>query len=333
MSILSRADILKQRLLNVGEGDLLLSLFKLAEEIGIGNEIELENAFSIPAQEYVFKSLSNEVRTFDIENFYTYMINVYYIVELYLRGYYSKEKNMEYEEFLNIVKSGKVKEILDTTKDVFVLHINRLKKIIVKSKKKIPRGNEHFKETKNLLEELDRDLSICERYPITSANLPEFYFGRYHGNVGSNLVTKLQGFLNLEKEVYSLYNELSILSKIETKYIDSIADRYTDYIGVNIPFNLFEKVINNYLFALVYSDEPENLEISKVDAELLIREIKMGTLNSDELVNQLIDRLSLDGHKAEYLREYGVHLQERIDMLKEATYFGELFLITPPDWH
>ena len=88
------------------------------------------------------------------------------------------------------------------------------------------------------------------------------------------MVTELTGFLNLEKEVYSLYNELYILSKIDEKYINAVAGKYIHHVGADIPFNLFERVINNYLFALPYSENPEKLEITPVEAKLLINEIK-----------------------------------------------------------
>jgi len=326
-NLMSREDILREKLSYVREGELVLELLKLGEELGYGNCLDL---FSFPAQEYVYELISQKANC-KIEKLYTYMMNVCYVIELYLRGYYNKEHYMDYEEFLKLVSAGKAREIIDKAHDVFMLHINRLKKIIVKSKKKIPREDVYFRDTRELLKEIDRDLSVCERYPYTSANLPEFYFGRYYGNCGTALITKLNGFLNLEKEVYSLYNELYILSKLEPRYIDKVIGEYIQNVGAHVSFNLFEKVINNYLFATIYSDEPERLKISEVDAGLLIREIKLGTLHSEELTSQLIDKFELSGYRAEYVKEYGEYLQERIVSLKDTNYFGELFVITPPD--
>ena len=328
--IISRENIIKEKIENVREGEVVLELFKIAEELGIGNEIELQNSFSFHALEYAYKPIENQTN-FKVDKVYTAIKNVYYVVELYLRGYYNKEHYMGYEEFLNLVKNGKTKEVIEASHSCFILHINRLKKIIAKSKKKIPRNNKFFRETKELLKEIDKDLSICERYPNTSANLSEFYFGRLHGICGPTVVKKMVGFIAMEKTVYSLYNELAILSKFKEEYINNICELYIKNIGAMIPFNLFEKAINNYLFALPYSDCPENLKISKVDAGLLIREVKLGTLSATELVDQLVDKYELTEYNVEYLKEYGTYIEKRIQTLKDSNYFGELFIVTPPD--
>ena len=323
-NLMTREDVLKAIMVNVAEGDFILQLLKNAEELGYGSCLD---TFSLLAQEYVSELISQK-DSFKIDKIYTYMMNVCYVIELYLRGYYNNEDYMGYEEFINLVKAKRVREVIDLAHNAFMKHIKRLKDIILKARRKIPLENFYFSNTEGLLKQIDKDLRICERYPTTSANLSTFYFGKYYENCGTNLVDKMTGFLNLEKEVYSLRNEVYILSRIDIKYIEDIANQYIENVGASIPFNLFEKVINNYLFALVYSEEPETLKISKVDAELLIREIKLGTLSAEELVNQLIDRLKLSGYRAEYLKEYGVHLQKRIDALKDSNYFGELFLVT-----
>lgn len=327
-NVISREDILRERLANVKEGDLVFELLMISEEYGYK---ECVDKFSLSVQQYIKNLLILKERYKD-EHLYTYVMNVCYVVELYLKGFFNKESYMGYEEFLNIVNDGKTNILLDSVKDVFVLHINRLKKIIVKAKKRIPRDDIHFKNTKELLKEIDKDLSICLGYPLTSANLVTFYFGKHYGGCGTALVTKLTSFSSMEKEVYSLYNELYILSKIDREYIDSISNQYINYVGTNLPFNLFEKVINNYLFALPYSDNPENLEISYVDAKLLINEIKQGTLCAEELIEQFITKFEFEGYRAEYLREYGEYIQKRIDDFKDSNYFLELFMVTPPDW-
>lgn len=327
-NVICREDILRQQLTNVKEGELVFELLKMSDEFGYKGCVD---KFSLAVQSYIKDYLRFKERFLD-EHLYTYVMNVCYVVELYLKGYLNKERYMGYEEFLNIVDEGRTRAILDDVRNVFVLHINRLKKVIVKAKKRIPRDDVHFRNTKELLKEIDGDLSICLRYPTTSANLSTFYFGRHYGTCGTALVTKLIGFLNMEKEVYSLYNELCILSKLDNEYIDSISNQYINYVGSNLPFNLFERVINNYLFAMPYSDNPEIPEISIVDAKLLMKEIKMGTLSADELIEQFIEKFELEGYRAEYLREYGRYIQERINDIKDSNYFSELFLVIPPDW-
>ena len=326
-NVIMREDILKQRMDNVTEGELVLELFKVAEELAFGDEIDLENKFSLAALEYVHKPMQ-ENTIIKLEKVYTCMRNVYYVVELYLRGFYGKEVQLKHEEFLNLVVAGKSMEVIEASHKAFNLHINRLKKLIAKAKKRIPWNNPYFKNTKKLLEELDKDLSICERYPTTSANLSEFYFGRYYGIYGPSIVTKLTGFLAMEKTIYSLYNELCILSKFEEKNINNICDTYVRNVGSFIPFNPFDKIVNNYLFAQPYSDNPEDLTISKVDAELLIREIKLGTLNATELVDQLIDKYEFKGYRSKYLKEYGEYIQKKIKAVNQNEYFGELFLVS-----
>ncbi len=327
-NIISREDIFKERLKDVKEGNMLLELFDIANELGMSHEVDLENNLSFAALEYINSNIS-ENYVLKVDKLYQLVKNVYYVVELYLRGYYNKEHYIGYEEFINLLKEGKAIEVIKASHDCFNLHINRLKKIISKSKKRLPKNNcVAFKEIKKFLEELDSDLSICEKFPTLTANLPEFVFGRLFGLYKPELTSELCGFLAGEKAIYYLYNELYILSKIDVKYINRIYYAYIKYVGAKIPFSLFEKVMNNYLFASVYSDEPEKLKISKVDAELLIREIRLGTLDAKELINQLIDKYNFDGYRAEYLKEYGEYLQKRIDLLKEASYFGELFLVT-----
>lgn len=324
MNIVSRETILREKLQNVREGQLVIELLILGEEFGYEGCID---KFSLTVQQYIKELLRNR-EYYRSENLYTYIMNVCYVTELYLKGYYNKEHYMDYIEFLNIVNEGKTRQLLDNIREVYLLHINRLKKIILKSKKRIPKHNVLFENTRELLVELDWDLSICERYPITSANLCEFSFGRCYGSSGTNLVSKMVGFINFEKEVYSLYNELYIVSKMDTKYVNNVINQYIKNFGAYVPFNLFEKIIHNYLFGLAYSNDPETLEISKVDAELLVREIKIGTLTADELINQLIDKFGFDGYKLEFLNEYSQYLQTRINNLKDSNYFAELFLVT-----
>lgn len=325
MSIISRETLFKEKLENVQDGKLVLELLKLGEEWGYEGCID---KFSLIAQKYIGELLLQK-ETYKTEYVYVYIMNVCYIVELYIKGYYNREKYIGYEEFLNIVSSGKTDELLDVAKEKFMCHINRLYKKLNKCKKRIPRHNIFYEDTREYILELERDVSICERYPITSANLWQFSFGRYHGSCGTTLVNKSVGFINLEKAIYSLYNELYIISKLEPQYVNDIIKRYILSVGVKIPFNLFEKVMNNYLFATAYSDNPETLEISKVEAELLVREIKMGTLTAEELINQLIDRYKFEGYKVEFLKEYTEYLQKRIDNLKNSNYFAELFIVTP----
>ena len=327
MSIISREHILRQQLINVKEGELILHLLTLSEEFGYVGCID---KFSFAVQKYV-NDLLLKREWYREENRYIYIMNVCYVTELYLRGYYNKEHYMGYEEFLKLVEDGKSNQIIEAVHNTFLLHINRLKKIIAKTKKKIPKQSLFFKETRELLNELDRDLSICQRYPITSADLAKFYFGRWNGLCGTCLVKEKVGFINLEKEIYSLYNELSIISQFNVKYVDNLLRRYIQNTGVIISFNLFEKVINNYLFASMYSDEPEKLEISEAAAKLVINEVKMGTVTSDELISDFINRYNFEGYKAELLREYSKHLSEKIDSMRDSNYFGELFLITPPE--
>lgn len=326
MSIITREQLFREKVANARKGELVLSIFSIAEELGIAQAIELENIFSLAAMEFVAKAIEKK-RRLGIEHYYVGIRNVYYVVELYLRGYYNQESYMGYEEFLKLVMSRNVSKLIHDSHDIFVLHINRLKKVISKSKKKIPFEFTCYTNTRKILEELDQDLSICERYPATSANLTEFYFARDRALCGSVLINELIGFINLEDEVYSLYNELSILSKFDAKAISRLCRAYESKVGYR-DFNLFELVMNNYLFAMVYSEEPEKFKISKVDAELLMREIRLGTLDITEYVDQLIHKLSLTEYRAEYLRRYGRYLQERIDSQKDAAYFGELFFVT-----
>lgn len=326
--IISRDNILKEKTKNVEEGKLVLKLFELAEELGICSELELENNLSFPAMDYAVNKTGGNINP---DWVYNAVRNVYYVVELYLRGYIKGEQYIGYEEFINLIKNQKANEVIQSAHDAFKHHISRLKSVIAKSKKKIPWNNKAFSKTRELLQELDSDLSICDRFPSTSARLEDFYFGRDYGQNGPVTVQKWVGFISLEKTVYTLYNELCILTKFDEENILNVTNLYIRSVGHGVPYNLFEKVINNYLFAQIYSDNPENLVISKVDADLLIREIGMGTLNSDELISQLINKYQFDGHNAEYLKNYGTYIQKRIEALRNASYFGELFVVTPPD--
>ena len=120
------------------------------------------------------------------------------------------------------------------------------------------------------------------------------------------------------------------MTKFDRKDIDLICKKYIESVQLEVPFNLFERVINNYLFATLYSDTPEKLRISKIDASLIIREIKMGTLNSEELIKNFIEKYEFKDYEIAYLKKYGNYLQGRINSLRKSNYFGELFVITKP---
>ena len=324
-SIITREEVINEKLRNVEEGKLLLAIFDIAEELEMGKAIDMENDFSKEALEYIYRSIP-EGKLKRIEDIaYKGLENVYYITELYLRGYYVKEKTISYEQFLNLILSKKIGEIITAANGVFILHMNRLKKIILKSKRKIPKGDKCYQGTLKLLEELDKDISICEKYPNTAIMLKEFYFAKYRSSYGPVMQTKFTGILAFEEYIYSLYNELCILSKLDINDIHMVVNNCAD--PAKGGFNLFEKVINSYIFSIPYSEKP--YLISRVDAELLIKEIKMGTLSAEELINQLIDKLKLEGYRREYLERYQRYIQECLDLVRETGYFAELFLISP----
>lgn len=327
--IITREDVIKDKMINIKEENYLVQLFKVAEEVNIGDEIELQNNFTFAAMRMVEIALEERsIITFETVN--KGIQNVYYIVELYLKGFSDNKPYMGLEEFLLLVKANKADQIIEEAKRVFEVRINRLKKIISKSKKKIPWGDIHYMGTKALLEEIDSDLRYCTNFPTTPANLRNFYFGSFHDLFKPIMITKPTGVISLEKVVYGLYSELRILTKFDRKDIDLICKKYIESVQLEVPFNLFERVINNYLFATLYSDTPEKLRISKIDASLIIREIKMGTLNSEELIKNFIEKYEFKDYEIAYLKKYGNYLQGRINSLRKSNYFGELFVITKP---
>lgn len=328
-NIVTRENILKEKTAEVPEENLVLKLFELAEELEIGNAVELDNLFSAAAQDFVLSEMKKRASV-NLDRVYTSVLNIYYVVGLYLRGFENDEHYMGLEEFLILVKSGNAEKIIQESRDVFTLHINRLKKIIYKSKKKIPWGDAFFDETKSLLKEMDWDLTLCARYPATSASLPDFYYGQYHDPCKPVNRGKSYGFLSIERTIYSLYKELRIMTRFSTEYIDKICTMYLKNVGYNVSFNIFEKVMNNYLFALPYSDDPESLTITEVDAKLLIGEIKSGSLNADELINETMRRFEFKDYEKEYLIRYGEYIQRKILLMTDSNYFGELFIITAP---
>lgn len=328
-NIITREDILKEKTANVPEGNLVLKLFEIAEELEIGDAIKLDNIFSSAAQDFVLQEMTKH-SAFSLERLYRCILNVYYVVELYLRGFDNKEHYIGLEEFLMLVKSGNAQKIIYDSRDVFNLHIHRLKKIICKSKKRIPRGDLYFEETKLLLKEMDWDLTLCATYPTLSASLLDFYFGQYHETCKPVIRDRPIGFLAFEITIYSLYKELRILTKFDKENIDKICSDYVHSVGYNVSFNIFEKVMNNYLFALPYSENPENLLISEVDAKLLIGEMKNRTLNSEELIKATIEKFEFKDFEKEYLEKYGKYIQRKIRLVAESNYFGELFVVTKP---
>lgn len=328
-NIITREDILKEKTKNVKESELLLELFKLAAEVNIGDEIELQNIFTTAALQVIDKALKNR-SIIDLDSSYKGIKNIYYVVGLYLRGYCDNEHYMSLEDFLLLVKENKAVQVIEEAGKVFETRIHRLRKIISKSKKRIPWENENFRETKNLLEQIDSDLRYCLNYPTTPANLAEFYFGSYHEPCKPITIHKAIGIISLEETVYGLYQELRILSKFDVKNIDKICKKYKESTGNVTSFNLFERIINNYLFAIPYSEKPEELEISKIEADLLIREIKRNTLNSKELITTLIRNYGFKEWEIAYLEKYGNYIQKRIDYLRKSNYFAELFIVTKP---
>lgn len=328
-NIITREDILKEKIKNVEEGKLLLELFKYAEELEIGNEIEFQNIFTTAALGVIEEALKNR-SIMDLESSYKGIKNIYYVVELYLRGYCDNQPYIGLEEFLLLVKENKVMQVIEDAREIFEARIRRLKKIISKSKKKIPWENQNFRETKNLLEQIDSDLRYCLNYPTTPANLLDFYFGSYHELCKPVCIYSPKGIIALEETVYGLYRELRILSKFDMRAINKVCVKYVESVGGYVPYNLFEKVINNYLLAIPYSETPEDLEISKIDASLIINEIKMGTLNTKELIDTFVSKYTFKDLDIAYLEKYGKHLQARFNSLKKSNCFGELFVITKP---
>lgn len=328
--IISREDIFRQRCEQLNNGNLVLGVFQIAEEYGIVQELDLENTFTLAAIEYIrIATEKNEYAVKRGNKLYQKVCNVYYVVELYLRGFYKKERAIKYEEFINAVIQGRSLKVIEEAHEAFVLRINRLKKIIAKSKKKLPRHSHFCKNIRGLLNQLEKDVSLCERYPLTAINLSEFYFAKFHEMFTPLMSRDKTGFIALERTIYSLYNEICILSKFNTNFVDRVCNNYIGTVGFSIDFNVFEKAVNNYLFAIPYSDDPEELEISKVDAELLIREIKIHSIDVNELVDQLIDKYEFTGYNAKYLKEYGEFTQKRVERLRSSNSFGELFVITP----
>ena len=322
-NIITREDALREKAVNAPEGDLIRTLIQIAPELSEKDE----NNFSFAALEYIKDAMGE--RIIQLESTYIALHNVYYVVELYLKGFYRQEHYMDYEEFLSLIKAGKSKQVIEESHKIWILHINRLKKVVSKGKRKIPKNNMAYEDTFKLLKELERDISLCEQYPTTSVDLTNFYFGKYYGICGPVEITKQTGFIALEEFIYSLYDEISIMANLNPWAIESFIRYYKRNVSIGSRFNLFEKVILNYLFALPYAEEPERLRVSKVDADLLMTEMRLGTLSAKELVDQLIHRLGLEGYKKEYMERYALYIQKRIDIFAKDGYFGELFIISP----
>lgn len=82
-------------------------------------------------------------------------------------------------------------------------------------------------------------------------------------------------------------------------------------------FNLFESVINNYLFSAAFMGEKENIDIERIDAILIGEAITSKKVTAEELTDTLISMFEFNKEEIKYLRKYQRNLQLDIDTMRK----------------
>ena len=123
-----------------------------------------------------------------------------------------------------------------------------------------------------------------------------------------------------------------MLNKFDYKDIDRHVKNYIKQAKLpNYYGNLFDLVINNYLFATLYSDDPKSLVITETEAKLIFNELIIGSINAEELTTSMINEFNYDEsrkYELEVISLYKLKIQKLIDSVRENGRLGELFIIT-----
>lgn len=135
------------------------------------------------------------------------------------------------------------------------------------------------------------------------------------------------GFLAYEKACNDILLEVEIISAFDMKNVSMVLSRAKERIFEN----LCELVIRQFVFSNLYSDTPRNLEISVVEAKLIIKELFDDGLTAEELIKNSIIQAPIDAlseDAKEYFLNYKSILSARIEKLKENKVNTEIFWVT-----
>lgn len=321
-------DVLKEKMSGINE-KWLLKLFEVASSLEMYDYYFLENQMSIPALEYVLHKAPKKT---NIRK--EWVKDAIYNV-IYVSGLYIREKNIPLNEVLATIASDNAITIIKEAEEWYIAKIKKIQKRIIKMKMKVPRESRAYKPTRQLLNEIHKVALQHEMYPCSDELLEEMTIASIYLSCISTYYGKgMTGYYALEAVTESVYGELKILSRFDYHAIDTLYKEYTSQARIpTYEGSLYRLVINNYLFGLLYGDDPKSLVITRTDAKLIALEIAKGTITAQELITDCRKELGFnvpEKYAVKRLQEYVSTLQSDISFSEKRKVIGELFIVTLP---
>ncbi len=329
--LIKKNDALKYNMRTYKQGDFLLSLFDVAEKLGIvETEVGLENKLSLRILSYISRKSVN-IRYGDemYNETYTVLRNVIYIIELYITSSDFVESELSW---YNIVK------IIDSDKSGITKLINTSEEYLKRSRLKVLEKLDNCKRRISLIPEAYRylevikDLEVAINGYIKYLDSKEFLYDSLvikTTNLSPMFISTQKGYNGIEAITDSLVNEIEIIELFNKEDINNLVIMYMRQTNQSIFYgNLFELVITNYLFANVYNENQKKLEINVVDTKMLLSEIELGTLVAAEIVRDGIEKLDVTESNAKYIRKIDKVIEYKILNIKKRKTIGEAFIVT-----
>ena len=309
-SIITYEDLLKEKVADAPTEKLVINLFSALAEL-IGNTT-LNETFQKLVQRFTAKYFDSEM--IRMEQVKRACENIYYIV-----GFYLKQSQIKYTEFLKAVSDGFSFEIIKKADQYFNEILIDAHNKINDCRKLIDEKDISYKYYQGFLNSLEKSIGICQQNIVV--NLSDITFCEEFMNSKPIFISSLLGITQLFNCIDSIKNELIILkafSKEERNLVFSAQNMQTK------EDNLCDKMLSQFLLGSIYSN---GIYISKVDSQLLLKEMKNGTITEDELT-ACVDNLHIsDTDALSYLMNFIPVLKKRINYFKEYGCFFELFAI------
>lgn len=320
-ALINRVDAIemamKIRLKGVKVDEILNELFLAAENFGIAQEIELQNNLAITILKLRESTLMQNTLIKE-DWLYTAIKNTWYVIELYIKAEVSNGK-LKLTDVISCVKNGRSLELIEKAEKDYIERLKKAWNILDRTIKMIPRNKKAFYNTRQYAKELREAWLQFANYKETKEELTELASSKfYQMNAPVLILLSMKGFTALEKAIKYLYMEISILMKFPEGYIHKLWLKRKSIMPFSeFEFNLFESVINNYLFSAAFMGEKENIDIERIDAILIGEAITSKKVTAEELTDTLISMFEFNKEEIKYLRKYQRNLQLDIDTMRK----------------
>ncbi len=320
-ALITRVDVvemaLKIRLRGVKVDELLNELFAAAESFGMGQEIELQNNLAITILKLREKILTQNTILKE-DWLYTAIKNTWYVLELYIKDEISKGE-LKLIDVISYVKNGRSLELIKKAEEEYIDRLKKSWNILDKTIKMIPKNKKAFFNTRSYAKELRETWTQFVNYKEIKEELVELTPARfYQMNAPVLLSHSNKGLFALEKAIKYLYMEISIIMKLPEGYIHKMWLKKKSIMPFSeFEFNLFESVVNNYLFSAAFIGEKEKVDIERIDAILIGEAILSENITAEELTNTFISMYEFSKEEIKYLRKYQRSLQLDIDAMRK----------------